>query len=46
MSRGDGCWRCGENGYIHRDCKQIKDGEGKSKRRISRMSRSVMDSML
>jgi len=29
--RGAECWRYGEKGHISRDCKQKKDGEGKSK---------------
>jgi len=30
-SRGAECWRCDKRGHIQRDCKQKKDGEGKSK---------------
>ena len=34
-SRGAGCWRCGEMGHIQKDCKKMKDGEGKDKEKDS-----------
>jgi len=34
-SRSAECWRCGEKGHIQRDCKQKKDGQGKSKEKDS-----------